>query len=86
MNKYNNYSTLEHYEGRIWFTKTDNKKEQQGINICQETKEDFRVLYYVIKTEKGYTFDHNKYYSLDNIVYECLKSNGTLWMLEDLAT
>lgn len=86
MNKYNNYSTLNHYKGSIWITKIDEAKENQGINICLKTNDDYNVLCYVIKSKKGYTFNHNKYYSLDDIVYSFLESYGTLWMLEDRAT
>ncbi|MGG6448255.1 hypothetical protein [Pseudobacillus badius] len=74
MNKWNNFETLEHYQGHIWIGKTF-KKENRG-NICVLQNGDFRVLGYVspeMLADKD----------LKKLIYDTVESRGTLWMLED---
>ncbi|NUH84776.1 hypothetical protein HUN92_13710 [Bacillus firmus] len=89
MNQRNNHETLDHFKGSIWVTKhSKDDALPKGLNICHQFKydneEDFRVLYYIILTEKGYTTSYNTFYeTLEEIVKVCLKANGTLSMLEN---
>lgn len=89
MNQWNNHETLDHFKGSIWVTKhSKDDTLPKGLNICHHFKynneEDFRVLYYIILTEQGYTTSYNTFYqTLEEIVNVCLKANGTLAMLEN---
>ncbi|WP_144624775.1 hypothetical protein [Bacillus velezensis] len=82
MNVYNNFETLGHYKGSIWVTKHQPDLEQKGLNVCSLIDGDFKVLYYIVKTKNGYTFDHGEFYKdLDGIINEVLSSLGLLNLL-----
>ncbi|MCY7947947.1 hypothetical protein P8891_05715 [Bacillus atrophaeus] len=83
MNVYNNFETLSHYKGSIWVTEHQSDSEEKGLNLCSLIGGDFKVLYYIIKTKNGYTFDHGKFYKdLDEIINEALSSLGLLNLLD----
>ncbi|MGE6627806.1 hypothetical protein [Bacillus pumilus] len=83
MNKYNNFETLDYFRGSIWVTKHQANSEQKGLNICSLANGIFTVLYYIVKTENGYTFNHKKYYSnLEEIINKALFSLGLSNLLE----
>ena len=84
MNEWNNFNTLELYKGGIWIKK-HNSKENKGLNIYyyDYPKKDFIAIAYIIKNEKRYTYSHNQYYNLDEIINVILKNSVTEYMLND---
>jgi hypothetical protein len=71
------YEEYELYKGDIWISKQDRSKEIQGTNIAMlQHNGKMKVLYYVIRNGDRWTFTHNEYFTLDEIVWKCLKAMG----------
>lgn len=71
MNKWNNYETLEHYNGMIWVSKSL-EKEKRG-NICVLHNDEFRVLAYIAPYQLAGK-------NVTTLIEEVLNANGTLYM------
>ncbi|MCR8994595.1 hypothetical protein [Brevibacillus laterosporus] len=75
-----NFGEYQHFKGDIWISKLDNTKEIQGTNIAFKSEShengELRVLGYVIRKGEHWTYDHSKYYTLEDIVWSVLKSQG----------
>lgn len=83
MDEYNNFETLDHFKGSIWVTKHQKDSEQKGLNVCSLVNGKFKVLHYIIKSEKGYTFDQTKFYKeLEEIIEMILISLGAMNLLK----
>ncbi|MED5094532.1 hypothetical protein [Bacillus safensis] len=75
---------FQHFKGRVWITKHDLDSDCKGVYACIPAKEGFQKIFYFIATKKGYTHDHKKYYTLDEIVKKGLSSLGLEEFLIDL--
>jgi len=79
-----NLENYQHYKGLVWITKHDLDSDCKGVYACIRGKEGFQKIFYFIATKEGYTHDHKKFYTLDEIIKKGLTSFGVGKLLDDL--
>jgi hypothetical protein len=86
----------QHYKGRVYITKQDDTKEIQGttifVQLHKAEPEELNSVAYIIRKGDKWTFDHNNYYPLDEIILRALEMVGWteefihLLLTEELST
>lgn len=72
------HGDYERYKGRVWITKQDATLVVQGENIAvyDEQSGHLSVLGFVTRKNSKWTHSHDKYFSLETIVWSVLTSFG----------
>jgi hypothetical protein len=68
----------EHFKGSVWVTEQHLSQIAQGLSVAvwSNERQEFNVIGYIIRKENRYTFDHNQYYTLDNIIRKLMSIRG----------